>query len=121
MRNRTPTKNSFQTADSADVPVPGMAEQTAGDLNGLTQPAPTTDKKHVTIPYDEWEEFKKQNERMLEALNGTNSGGATKKRKRASQALSATSEAFPSASQALKASEALTNSYEALGAIQIMY
>ena len=62
-------------------------EEQAGDLNGLTQPAPTnSDKKHITIPYDEWVEFKKQNERMLEALNGSNtsnSGGARKKRKRA--------------------------------------
>ena len=59
----------------------------SGDLNELTQPAPsTTDKKHVTIPYEEWVEFKKQNERMLEALNGSNersiSGRASKKRKR---------------------------------------
>ena len=60
-----------------------MAEQEQeGDLNGLTQPAPTTDKKLVTIPFDEWEEFKKQNERMLEVLNGSNSGRARKKRKR---------------------------------------
>ena len=65
-----------------------MADQESpGDLNGLTQPAPTTtDMKHVTIPYDEWVEFKKQNERMLEALKGSNerskSGGASKKRKR---------------------------------------
>ena len=46
-----------------------MADQESpGDLNGLTQPAPTTtDMKHVTIPYDEWVELKKQNERMLEA------------------------------------------------------
>ena len=57
-------------------------EPAVGDLNGLTQP---TDKKLVTIPFAEWEEFKKQNERMLEVLNGSNSVGASKKRKRVAE------------------------------------